>query len=170
MVLNLIISLSNKCRSCCHDFRLSAINYSQSLLPSRNLFQGAQASGHVGFDWFRWKQHDRFLPAALDAVGQFWTRTPWAPCITEDSSMCTELEQRKMRMSTLCTLYTGKVLPHIPFSNNVDFPCTTDGSNSGILNFWKTHNINLDWNANFRTLSLFCLNMTVHVYYCNFNL
>lgn len=36
------------------------------------------------------------LPAALDTVGQFWTKTPWAPCITEDSSMCTELQNKKI--------------------------------------------------------------------------
>lgn len=43
-------------------------------------------------------ESDCFLPAALDAVGQFWTRTPWAPCITEDSSMCTELEHKKQHV------------------------------------------------------------------------
>ena len=33
-------------------------------------------------------------PAALDTVGQFWTSMPWAPCMTEASSMWTALEQK----------------------------------------------------------------------------
>lgn len=53
----------------------------------------------------KWKKKklDRFLPAALDAVGQFWTRTPWAPCITEDSSMCTELKDTQKKHTHTCT-------------------------------------------------------------------